>query len=215
MKTFEEFRGDVKTYEDAVNNALIKKYKAFMDYMSKMVPTIFKDNEQEIISWLNATDYEYTLVLSVCTVGTHYIKIAIGLSDDESHIVINWFAAHDRYYDPKIDFCSDDKSISGFFEREFDNFLKLCAPCGDINNMIIELANQFNSAIYEEFESMFKSIGLDTANDFKHSKYALTFSDEKLSEIGNEISIYYDEFSKIVTESNHAIDVAKTMLKNC
>lgn len=212
MKTFEDFRGDVKVYEDAVNGALIKKYKAFMDYMSKMVPAIFKDNEQEIISWLNATDNYHRLILSACTGGIHYIKIAIGLSDDESHIVINWFAAHDQYYDPKIDFCSDDKSISGFFEREFDNFFKLCAPCGDIDNMIIELTNQFNSAIYEEFGSMFKSIGLDTVSDFRHSKYALTFSDEKLSEIGNEISTYYDEFSKIVTESNHAIDVAKKVL---
>ena len=209
MKTLEEFKADAKAYEEVTTNASVRKYRAFMNYMSRFIYVMFKDVEQEIISWLN-NDNDKRLIISVCTGGIHSISIAIGL-DDRSHIDIMWFGAHDQYYDPKISFNSTDESIREFFSHEYSKFLRYYVPCGQTSgdNVVIEFVDNFNDAFYDKFKSMFMSIGLKDFSDFKKSKYTLSFSDEKVSEMGNQIYSYYETFTKIAQDCSCAIDAAK------
>ena len=212
MKTLEEFKADAETYDGVTMNALIKKYRAFMNYMSRIIYVLFKDVEQELISWLNEDNNE-RLLISTCIEGIHYESIAIGLDNNRSHIGIVWFGAHDKYYDPKIDFDSTNEAIYEFFKREYDNFIMLYAPYDRSADRFLEkLVDRFNDAFYEKFKSMFKSVGLNDLDNFKQSKYALSFSDEKLSEMNDQILAYYDAFVKIAQDSSNTIEAAKITL---
>ena len=174
MKTLKDFKADAKVYEEVTTNASVRRYRAFMDYMSRFIHIMFKDNEQEIISWFNNDDGK--LILSVCTGGIHYVSIVIGLSDDKSRINLVEFRAHDQYYDPKVDFNSTDESICEFFSREYSRFLNVYSPCDHSDNSIVtEFVDRFNDAFYVEFKSMFMSIGLNDFNDFKKSKFDYPF----------------------------------------
>lgn len=216
METFEDFKNDIKVFTDIVNSTLIRKNRWFMKYVSKIIQFIFEDNKQKIISWLNATD-DKMLILSERTVGNHYIEIGIGLTEKFKRIDIIWFEAHDRSGDPKmnynsakIDFNSTDESINEFFKHEYNNFLKLYTPLGYVDTICVvaKVINMFNEALYEKFGSMFTSIRLNYEK-FKNSKYALSFSDEKLSEICNEILKTYDEFVKNEQELNWTIETSE------
>lgn len=214
MKNFKDFQTDVKVYYDITTNAQIRKYRAFMDYMSKIISTIFKNNEQEIISWLNAIDNNDSSIILQYNGGSHYIQIGIGLSNDKSHIEIIWFGASGDDCNPKIDFNSTDVSIIEFFIYAYNDFLKLCTPCCydyDADNIVTEFVDRFNTAFWKTFKSIFKPIGLNDTDDFGKSKYVLTVSDEKLSEISKQILTYYDAFSKIAQESNCVIASADKM----
>lgn len=207
MKNFEDFQTDVKTYDNITTNALMRKYRSFMNYISKMVSIILKDSEQEIISWLIMKDNNDPLILSTRTEGNHYINIGIDLSNDNSHIIVRSFEAHDQYRCSSIYFDSPNNIIDEFFEHEYRNFSKCYTPDdNDHRGIVVEFVNQFNNAFYEKFKSRFRRIGL-TIDNFKKSKYALTISDEKLSEICNKLSQRYLTYIKIIQE---CLDIFKT-----
>ena len=207
METFEDFKSDAKSFDNIVQIQLMRKYQAFMDYLSKIIQTILKDNEKEIISWLKQIkNSDKTLTLFARYV--NYIRVGIGLSNDESHIIIKSISSRDKFYDPIVEFSSDE-NIKEFFRSDYNSFLQFYTPCNrNAENLVIDFKNQFNNAFYEKFKSKFESIWLDE-NSFKKSKYALSFSEEKRSEISNQILEYYDKFTKIILESNETIEAAK------
>ena len=50
---------------------LIEKYKAFINYLKKVVDITFKDDEEQIVSYLKETE-SYSFLLDWCTGGIHY-----------------------------------------------------------------------------------------------------------------------------------------------
>lgn len=209
MKTFEDFEADAKEFSNTIKLELEQKYKSFMTYLSKMIQTILKDNEKEIISWFKQIKNGDETLILFADEHIHHIRIGIGLSNNaKSRIIITLIESYDKYYNPIIGFNSDE-CINEFFERDYTNFLKFYAPCDrNAENLVINFVNQFNNAFYKQFKSKFELIYLDI-NSFKKSKYALSFSSEKLSEISNQILEYYDEFVKIAQDSSHVVEAAK------
>ena len=208
MKTFEDFEADAKEFDNIVKPKLMQIYKSFMDYLSKMIQTILKDNENEIISWFKQIKNGDETLIILASENFRYIRIGIGLSNDKSRIIITLISSYDKFYNPIVEFNSDEY-IDEFFKCDYDNFYKIYTPCySNAETLVVEFVNQFNNAFYEKFKSKFESIYFDI-DSFKKSKYALSFSDKKLSEISNQIDSYYDTFVKIEQDSRHAVEVAK------
>ena len=108
---------------------LIEKYKAFIDYLKKVVNITFKDNEKQIASYLKETTNQ-SLFLNWFVKDVHYDGFNINRLNDET-IRINLFKAHDYYYDPILNLESDinNDELLSFFDKEYTYFLELFTPC--------------------------------------------------------------------------------------
>ena len=107
----------------------IVKYKAFIEYIKKVIKLTFEDNEKQIVSYLKETNKSFLLDWNVGYSNIHYDGFCITRSTDDL-LIVNSLRAHDLYYDPILQLESDidDDKIIQFFNEEYIHFIKLFAP---------------------------------------------------------------------------------------
>ena len=199
---------------------LIVKYKAFVEYLKKVINAIFEDDEKQISSYLKEAPNQ-SLFLNWCVEGIHYDGFTINRLTDEM-ICINLLKAHDYYYDPvlNLELEMDNDALLSFFDKEYKYFLKLFVPryqftdlhnvnkpgIDKTNSLVWQIANKFNIACFDNFKIHFESLGMKNENDFMKSKFSLSFTDERRNELDKEIYYLYNSYSEKVLELTKKFD---------
>lgn len=210
MKSFNEMYDCGQKYIHAKKEMLVKKYKAFIKYLKKVIEITFKDNEEQIISYLKET-MDKSLLLDWNVIGIHSDGFYIGTTGKT--IDVRSLRAHDSYYDPILKLTNDvkDDDILTFFNHEYKHILEIFRPkyclqdCEDEqqpiekeSSVIWQVANKLNEAIFREFAGYFSNLGIDDIRSFKDSKYALNFTDERRNELDKELYELYDSYTEEV-----------------
>ena len=208
---------------------LIAKYKAFIEYVKKVVKLTFEDNEEQIASYLKETNSKsFLLDWNVNEdSGIHYDGFCITRSTDDL-LNVNSLRAHDYLYDPILQLESDidDNKIVQFFDKEYIHFIKLFAPhylLTDLHNvnkpidkndsLVWQIANKFNKVCYERFETHYKSLGIKDFDDFIESKFSLSFTDERRRELDGKVYEYYNSYCETINELTKKFDESVKDLK--
>lgn len=202
---------------------LIEKYKAFIDYLKNVVLITFKDDEEQIVSYLKETE-SYSFLLNWCTGGIHYDGFYIHTS--EKTIDVESLRAHDSYYDPELDLTSDvkDDDLLSFFDREYKQFVELFVPnyylehCEDLlvdeeRSLVCKIANKFNAVCFDHFKTNFSSLGIDDLSSFINSKFSLSFTDKRRKELDKEVYETYQSYVVKVNELTKKFDDSVKVLK--
>ena len=196
---------------------LIEKYKAFVEYLKKVILITFKDNEEQIASYLKETTNQ-SFLLDWNVGDIHYDGFTISVTKDEM-LNVDSLRAHDAYYDPILNLTSDidNEALLSFFDEEYKKFINLFVPnyyleqCKDrlVNkehSLVCKIADKFNKKCFDEFEIHFKSLGIKDENDFMKSKFSLSFTDEKRSELDKEVFGLYNSYHEKVVELTKKFD---------
>lgn len=197
----------------------IVKYKAFIEYIKKVIKLTFEDNEEQIVSYLKETNISFLLNWNVGNI--HYDGFCITRSTDDL-LIINSLKAHDYYYDPILQLESDidDDKIIQFFDKEYIHFIKLFAPyyrLTDLHNvnkssidkndsLVWKIANKFNEVCYKCFKTHYDSFGMKDFDDFIESKFSLSFTDERRRELDEKVYEYYNSYREIINELTKKFD---------
>ena len=198
---------------------LIEKYKAFVNYLKNVVMITFKDNEEQIVSYLKETK-SYSFLLDWCVGGIHYDGFFINTLGKT--IDVESLRAHDSYYDPELDLTSDvkDDDLLSFFDREYKQFVKLFVPnyysehCEDLlvgeeRSLVCKIANKFNKVCFDHFKTNFSSLGIDNLGSFINSKFSLSFTDERRKELDKEVyetyQSYVDKVNKLTKKFDESV----------
>ena len=202
---------------------LVEKYKAFIDYLKNVVLITFKDDEEQVVSYLKETN-SCSFFLNWYVVGIHYDGFCIKTS--EKTIGVESLRAHDSYYDPKLDLTSDvkDDVLLSFFNREYKQFVELFVPnyylehCEDLlvdeeRSLVCKIANKFNAACFDHFKTNFSSLGIDDLSSFINSKFSLSFTDERRKELDKEVYETYQSYVDKVNELTKKFDDSVKDLK--
>ena len=198
---------------------LIEKYKAFVEYLKKVLNIPFEDNKMQIASYLKETsDQAFLLDWNVGDI--HYDGFTISVTKDEM-LNVDSLRAHDAYYDPILELESDidDNKIIQFFDKEYIHFIKLFAPhylLTDLHNvnesidkndsLVWQIANKFNEVCYDRFETHYKSLGMKDFNDFIESKFSLSFTNERRLELDGKVYEYYNSYCETLNELTKKFD---------
>ena len=206
------------------NKMLIEKYKAFINYLKKVVDITFKDNKEQIASYLKETENQ-SFLLDWNVGDIHYDGFVINRLSNESINVIS-LRAHDAYYDPVLSVESDIDNINllSFFDREYKKFVNLFTPnyyleqCKDriVNkehSLVCKIANKFNEECFKHFKSYLSSLGIDNEFSFIESKFSLSFTDERRSELDKEVFDLYNSYREKVVELTKKFDESVKDLK--
>ena len=193
----------------------IAKYKAFIEYIKKVIKLTFEDNEEQIVSYLKETNISFLLNWNVGNSNIHYDGFSITRSTDDL-LIINSLKAHDYYYDPILQLESDidDDKIIQFFDKEYIHFIKLFAPhyqLTDLHNvnkssidkndsLVWQIANKFNEVCYERFKTHYESFGMKDFDDFIESKFSLSFTNERRLELDGKVYEYYNSYCETLNE---------------
>ena len=185
---------------------LIEKYKAFIEYLKKVVNITFEDDEKQIASYLKVRS-DQSLFLNWCVEDIHYDGFTINRLTDET-ICIKLLKAHDHYYDPILNLESDmsNDELLSFFDNEYKYFLELFTPhyqFTDLHNdnklvidktesLVWKIADKFNTACFDNFKNHFESFGMKYKNDFMKSKFSLSFTDERRNVLDKEVFYLYN-----------------------
>lgn len=187
MKNLSEMLNDVELELDKEYQAKLKKYKTFMKLISDCFNVIIPSSVRDAVkSYIDGTSQKF-IRLSYHDADIHYNYIDIAVNDSQELKIVS-FSAHDAYYDPSVNFESDDKSIVGFFDREFRRFEEWLTSNGTIST--IKLVNSINAGIYGAYESDFKKLKISESN-FEFSEYALKL--DNYEEITAKIKELSDE----------------------
>ena len=207
----------------------IAKYKAFIEYIKKVIKLTFEDNEEQIASYLKETNSK-SFLLDWNVVGNsniHYDGFSITRSTDDL-LNVNSLMAHDYLYDPILQLESDidDNKIVQFFDKEYIHFIKLFAPhylLTDLHNvnkpidkndsLVWQIANKFNKVCYERFETHYKSLGIKDFDDFIESKFSLSFTNERRRELDGKVYEYYNSYCETINELTKKFDESVKDLK--
>ena len=205
----------------------IEKYKAFVEYLKKVLNIPFEDNKEQIASYLKETT-DQLLFLSWCVENTHYYGFTINRLTDET-ICISLLKASDVYYDQILNLESnmDNDELVSFFDKEYKYFQELFIPnyqftyLHNVNksgidktkSLVWKIAEKFNKKCFDEFEIHFKSLGIKDENDFMKSKFSLSFTDEKRSELDKEVFDLYNSYREKVVELTKKFDESVKDLK--
>lgn len=79
--------------------------------------------------------------------------------------------------------------------------------------MVCKIVDKFNKKCFDEFEIHFKSLGIKDENDFMKSKFSLSFTDEKRSELDKEVFDLYNSYREKVVELTKKFDESVKDLK--
>lgn len=206
----------------------IVKYKAFIEYIKKVIKLTFEDNEEQIISYLKETNKSFLLDWNVGNCNIHYDGFCIARSTDDL-LIVNSLRAHDCYYDPILQLESDidDDKIIQFFNNEYTHFIKLFAPhyqLTDLHNvnkssidkndsLVWQIANKFNEVFYKRFKIHYESLGMKDFDDFIESKFSLSFTDERRRELDEKVYEYYNSYHETIIELTKKFDESVKDLK--
>ena len=204
-----------KKYSYENKQMSIAKYKAFIEYIKKVIKLTFEDNEEQIASYLKETNSKsFLLDWNVGSSNIHYDGFCITRSTDDL-LNVSSLRAHDSYYDPILQLESDinDDKIIQFFNEEYIHFIKLFAPhylLTDLHNvnksidkndsLVWQIANKFNKVCYERFETHYKSLGMKDFDDFIESKFSLSFTNERRLELDGKVYEYYNSYCETLNE---------------
>lgn len=202
---------------------LIEKYKAFVKYLKNVIMITFRDNEEQIVSYLKETK-SYSFLLDWCVGGIHYDGFFINTLGKT--IDVESLRAHDSYYDPDLDLTSDvkDDDLLSFFDREYKQFVELFVPnyylehCEDLlvdeeHSLVCKIANKFNAVCFDHFKLNFESLGIDDLSSFNSSKFSLSFTDERRKELDKEVYESYQSYIDKVNELTKKFDDSVKDLK--
>ena len=211
MLTYNEMIDCGQKYSDAKKQMLIEKYKAFVEYLKKVISITFKDNEKQIVSYLKEIN-EQSFLLDWHSSGIHYDGFVINRLTDEM-IGVNSLRAHDSYYDPvlKLESDIDDEELLTFFDKEYKHFVNLFVPTyyledykndliDERNSLVCKIANKFNEVFYNVFINHFESLCINDVQSFIKSKFSLNFTDERRKEADIEVCKEYNLYREKVAE---------------
>lgn len=203
----------------------IVKYKAFIEYIKKVIKLTFEDNEEQIASYLKETNSKsFILDWNVGNSDIHYDGFCITRSTD-GLLNVNSLRAHDPYYDPILNLESDvnDEELLAFFDREYKQFLELFVPNYYLENyeelvnekysLVWKIANKFNEVCYERFKIHYESLGIKDFDDFIESKFSLSFTNERRRELDGKVYEYYNSYSETINKLTKKFDESVKDLK--
>ena len=223
MLKFDEMIKYGQEYDRAKNQMNVEKYKAFIEYLKKVIHITFKYNEEQISSYLKETTNQ--LFLLDWRVGDiHYDGFYINRLTDKT-IGVKSLRAHDSYYDSILNSESDvnDEELLAFFDREYKRFLELFVPnyyledCEELVNekysLVCKIANKFNEVCFNEFKNNFKALDINDIFEFKSSKFSLNFTVEQRIELDRKVYEYYNSYCETINELTKKFDESVKDLK--
>ena len=181
MKNLYTMKHDVMVKLDSEFQTKLKKYKRYIDLISKcfsalVPPEMFDD----VASYIANKD---VIRLRFHNDDTHYIYIDIS-ANMVNGLKIERFFASDVFYNKNISILSDDKDIVDFFDREFDEFVKWFGT----NHCLIsvkKMVKAINESIFRTYEKDFNKLDINEYN-FENSEYSFklgVYEDEITSKI--------------------------------
>ena len=205
------------------NRCFLKNTKHSLNYLKNVVMITFKDDEEQIVSYLKETK-SFSFLLDWCVGGIHYDGFFINTLGKT--IDVESLRAHDAYYDSELDLTSDvkDDDLLSFFDREYKQFVKLFVPnyysehCEDLlvdeeRSLVCKIANKFNAVCFDHFKTNFSSLGIDDLRSFINSKFSLSFTDERRKELDKEVYETYQSYVDKVNELTKKFDDSVKDLK--
>ena len=212
-------------YDHAKNQMNAEKYKAFIEYLKKVIHITFKDNEEQIASYLKETTDQIFLLDWRVGGDIHFDGFYINRLTDKT-IGVKSLRAHDSYYDPILNLESNinDEELLSFFDREYKQFVELFVPnyylehCEDLlvdeeHSLVCKIANKFNAVCFNHFKTNFSSLGIDNLGSFINSKFSLSFTDERRKELDKEVYETYQSYVDKVNELTKKFDDSVKDLK--
>ena len=227
MLSYNEMIKCEKEFTCNENQMLITKYKEFVEYIKKVVSIIFKDNEEQIVSYIKETKNQFFL-LEWCVGGLHHIGFFIDIDVLNNKILdVTSLKAHDVNYDSLLRLSSiDDEALLTFFNNEYRQFMKLFVPCyhlTDLHNanklidesdsIVCQIVMKFNEVCYHHFKGHFTSLGINDEKSFMKSKFSLSFTNERRTELDKEVYEYYNSYHEKVNELTKKFDESVKDLK--
>ena len=211
-------------YDHAKNQKNAEKYKAFIEYLKKVILITFKDNEEQITSYLKETTDQSFLLDWRVGGDIHSDGFYINRLTDKT-IGVKSLRAHDSYYDPILNLESDinDEELLAFFDMEYKQFLELFVPnyyledCEKLVNekysLVCKIANKFNEVCFNEFKNNFKALDINDISEFKSSKFSLNFTVEQRIELDRKVYEYYNSYCETINEITKKFDESVKDLK--
>ena len=224
MLNFDEMIKCGQKYDHAKNQMNAEKYKAFIEYLKKVILITFKDNEEQITSYLKETTNQSFLLTWRVGSDIHSDGFCINRLTDKT-IGVKSLRSHDSYYDPILNLESDinDEELLAFFDREYKQFLELFVPnyyledCEKLVNekysLVCKIANKFNEVCFNEFKNNFKTLDINDISEFKSSKFSLNFTVEQRIELDEKVYEYYNSYSETINELTKKFDESVKDLK--
>ena len=224
MLKFDEMIKCGQKYDHVKNQMNVEKYKVFIEYLKKVINITFKDNEEQIASYLKETTDQSFLLSWRVGGDIHSDGFCINRLTDKT-IGVKSLRAHDSYYYPILNLESDvnDEELLAFFDREYKQFLKLFVPnyyledCEKLINenysLVCKIANKFNEVCFNEFKNNFKALDINYIYDFKSSKFSLNFTVEQRIELDRKVYEYYNSYWETVNELTKKFDESVKDLK--
>ena len=224
MLKFDEMIKCGQKYDHAKNQMNAEKYKAFIEYLKKVILITFKDNEEQIASYLKETTNRSLLLDWRVGGDIHYDGFYINRLTDKT-IGVKSLRAHDSYYDPILNLELDvnDEELLAFFDREYKQFLELFIPnyyledCEKLVNekysLVCKIADKFNEVCFNEFKNNFKALNINDIYEFKSSKFSLNFTVEQRIELDGKVCEYYNSYCETINELTKKFDESVKDLK--
>ena len=223
MLKFDEMIKYGQKYDHAKNQMNAEKYKAFIEYLKKVIHITFKYNEEQISSYLKETTNQ--LFLLDWRVGDiHFDGFYINRLTDKT-IGVKSLRAHDSYYDPILNLESNinGEELLAFFDMEYKQFLELFVPnyyledCEKLidekYSLVCKIANKFNEVCFNEFKNNFKVLDINDIYEFKSSKFSLNFTVEQRIELDGKVYEYYNSYCETINELTKKFDESVKDLK--
>lgn len=219
MKKFGDMANAIKSYSTEKQKFYATKYRAYIEYLKKVIMLSFEDNIESIISYIKEID-DKTLLIDWCVGGIHYDGFYITVAEDSKSIIIKSFTAHDEYYDPNLNVAAGvtDEEIVNFFEREYKRFLSLFAPNTDFEDfgenrsidlsksLVNKIVDQFNYSLFNKFAASFHDLDIKEFREFEQTDYALKFDEKRLIELEKKACVSYDLYVETVEDLTNKFD---------
>ena len=211
MLNFDEMIKYGQKYDHAKNQMNAEKYQVFIEYLKKVILITFKDNEEQITSYLKETTNQSFLLDWRVGGDIHSDGFYINRLTDKT-IGVKSLRAHDSYYDPILNLESDinDEELLAFFDMEYKQFLELFVPnyyledCEKLVNekysLVCKIANKFNEVCFNKFKNNFKALDINDISEFKSSKFSLNFTVEQRIELDRKVYEYYNSYCETINE---------------
>lgn len=224
MLNFDEMIKCGQKYDHAKNQMNAEKYKAFIEYLKKVIHITFKDNEEQIASYLKETTNQIFLLDWRVGGDIHFDGFYINRLTDKT-IGVKSLKAHDSYYYPILNLESDvnDEKLLEFFDREYKQFLELFVPnyyledCEKLVNekysLVCKIANKFNEVCFNRFKNNFKALNINNIDEFKSSKFSLNLTVEQRIELDGKVYEYYNSYCETINELTKKFDESVKDLK--
>ena len=182
MKNLNVMKHDVMVKLDSEFQTKFKKYKCYMDLISKcfsvlVPPKMFDD----VASYITNKD---VIRLRYHNNDTHYIYIDISADLKSMNLKIERFFASDVFYNKNISILSNDTDIVEFFDREFDEFVKWFRTDRYLIS-VNKLVEALNDSIFRTYEKDFYKLNINEYN-FENLDYSFKLGvheDEIISKI--------------------------------